>query len=115
MARHQQANGDNRERGQVTLVAVAVVGVALAVLLALGRVGQVVVQRAKAAAAADAVALAAVTAGPAAARAVAGDNGAVVVSIDVRPGWARATVRTGVEQATATAALVELDPAAERT
>ncbi len=97
----------NRERGQVTVLVAAVIAVALAVVMALGRLGTILVQQARAASAADASALAGLNGGAAAAAGVAVANEARLVSVEVGPGWCRATVELSGRRASSEAALVE--------
>jgi hypothetical protein len=109
--------GEFRERGQASVALVGVLALTIALLLALGRLGVDTVRRAQVDAAADAVALSAVTAGREAAVATAAANGVQIERLDLRPAWAQVTVRRGGHRATSTAALVartdEARPAGE--
>jgi len=99
------------EEGQAAVGLLLVVAVLGAIVLALGRLGSAVIDTARAEAAADATALAALQAGPVAAHRVAGRNGATLVAVRVEPGWARVTVTVGHRTANATAALTpDTDP-----
>jgi hypothetical protein len=99
------------EEGQAVVGLLLVVAVLGAVLFALGRLGAAVIDTARAEAAADATALAALQAGPAAAQRVATHNGATLVAVRVVPGWAQVTVAVGHRRANATAALTpDSDP-----
>lgn len=98
--------GRRDDRGQVSLLALSAMAVAVAVVLGLARLAVEVVARAEVDAAADAAALAALVAGASAADSVAAANEAVVQAVQVQPGWARVTVLRAGERATSTAALV---------
>ncbi|MFN0029108.1 MAG: pilus assembly protein TadG-related protein [Acidimicrobiales bacterium] len=97
----------DREQGQVTVLAAVMVALTMTVVLALGRLGTVLVQQARAASAADASALAGLNGGPSAAAAVAGANDGRLLSVEVGPGWCRVTVDVGGRRASSAAALVE--------
>ncbi len=84
--------------------------VAVAVLLGLARLATDVVGRAEVDAAADAAVLAALVGGAPAADSVAAANGAVVLAVQLEPGWARLTVIRAGHRATSTAALVAGGP-----
>jgi hypothetical protein len=86
---------------------VGVLALAMALMLAAGRLGLDAVRRAQLDASADAVVLAAVSGGRPAAESTAAANGVQVERIDVLPAWARVTVRRGGQRATSTAVLVE--------
>jgi hypothetical protein len=94
-----------RERGQVTVLVVAVLAVALAVVLALGRLGTILVHQARAASAADASALAGLHGGAAAAAEVAAANDGRLVSMQAGPGWCRVTVEVAGRRSSSAAAL----------
>ena len=90
------------ERGQASVLLVGIVAIAVVVLLALVPVARAAHQKAQARAAADAAALAGAAEGEDAAREVAEDNGARVVSwraegdavwVEVRVGGARAVAK----------------------
>lgn len=96
--------GESCDRGQAVVLALVVATVLfVAVLVAAGVMGTRVAQRARAQAAADAVALAAVIGGDAAARQVAAANDAVVVSLSFDAATRSATVVVRVGEASATA------------
>lgn len=90
------------ERGQASVVLVGIVAIAVVLLLALVPVARAVSQKAHARAAADAAALAGAAEGEDAAREVAEENGADLVSwqaegdavwVEVRVGGARAVAK----------------------
>ncbi len=92
-----------RERGSVVpLMALAVVLVGV-VALAIGRIGQAAVWRARAQAGADAAALAGAVEGRRAAEALARQNGAELVAFELEGRSARVTVRVGGAEAGARA------------
>lgn len=93
----------NVDSGQVALIVVAAAAIAMAVILALGRLGLTVVQRAQIEAAADAVALAALSGGVTAADSVAAANNVEIVALDIRQGWVQVSVRRDGEAVTSTA------------
>jgi secretion/DNA translocation related TadE-like protein len=90
------------DRGQASVLLVGIVAIAIVLLLALVPVARAVSQKAQARAAADAAALAGAAEGEDAAREVAEDNGADLVSwrsegdavwVEVRVGGARAVAK----------------------
>jgi Flp pilus assembly protein TadG len=99
--------------GQAAVLLVMALALTALLFLAIVRGGTMLVRAARAQAAADAAALAAVRSGESAALGVAADNGAAVVAVWAAPGWARVTVRLEGREATSTAALVAAGPPAE--
>lgn len=103
MAQTQNGPGGPRDHGQVSpLIAVVVMGAALAVLV-IAQLGGVVVDRTRARNAADAAALAGAEAGRSAAEDVARANGGVVERWEQVDGATEVTVRVGRARATARA------------
>jgi uncharacterized membrane protein len=103
MSCRRRGPGPHRDRGQVSpLVAVVVMGAAVAVLV-IAHLGGVVVDRTRARNAADAAALAGATDGRSAAEEVARANGAVLEGWRQIDGATEVTVRVGRARATARA------------
>ncbi len=91
------------ERGSAIPLAAGLIGVVLLLLLALGELGHITVTRAKAQAAADVAALAAVYEGPDGAADLARRNGGALVGYDDSDGRVAVRVRVGAVEAVATA------------
>lgn len=91
------------EAGQTLFIPAMLVAVVVIVALAVAHLGAVVSDRAQARTAADAAALAAVMAGPDAARSVAAANGATLDSVTVTQHAAHVSVRVGRATAAAKA------------
>ncbi len=98
------------ERGSAVPLAVGLIGLVLLLILALGELGQIAVTRAKAQAAADVAALAAVYEGRDGAADLARRNGGTLVGYDDSDGRVAVRVRVGRVEAVATAEWV-LEPA----
>jgi hypothetical protein len=98
-------------RGQAVLAVALAIVVLVVALLVIGRVGRTVVDRARARTAADAAALAGVSAGRARAQALAERNGARLIDFEAVGDEVDVTVEVGSVRASARARLDQvLDP-----
>ncbi len=99
-----------REHGQTVPLMAVVIALIAAILVVVGRVGVLVVDRSRAQAAADAAALAAIHGGRPAALEMAVQNHGTLVSYVERRGSVEVRVRVGRATASARAAPSKLEP-----